>query len=373
MASALYITQLIKSDGHFRISISCLEVLLTAMDNPFQQISKIDNVHWNNTKISAGVFGTVEEVSIPGGVCAAMKIHDFLQAPDLVPSDTLREISQQLVKECEFLASVKDRNIAKFMGICNIPGSILCLPALVMERLQYTLHDCIIKGNLPSSLGKKSSILDNVACGLEYLHQQTPPIIHGALSAKNISLNLAMPEAKIIDLGLARVDSLVKAASSMIGTASNWMYMPPEVAAPCESCECKTNTSVDIFSFGVLTIFTIGEVFPSNPLPHSYMDKSTGVLVPRTEQERRENYMKHVRQKLGGYYHERLRENNPFLQIIQRCLHNFPDNRPSINEVLQLLNVVRADLSDENSDGSEHLKIAHPVNEEVQYNCYNII
>lgn len=220
------------------------------------------------------------------------------------------------------------------------------------------------KGNLPSSLGKKRSILDNVACGIAYLHKLTPPIIHGALSAKNISLNLAM-EAKIIDLGLARVDSFVKAASSMIGTASNWMYMPPEVAAPCESCECKTNTSVDIFSFGVLTVFIIGEVFPSNPLPHSYMDKSTGALVPRTEQERRENYMEHVRQKLRDYYHERLRDDHPFLQIIQRCLHNFPDNRPSINEVLQLLNGVKADFDDGNSDGSEHLKIAYPVNEEV--------
>ena len=38
------------------------------------------------------------------------------------------------------------------------------------------------------------------------------------------------------------------------------VYMPPEVFAE----KSKYDGSIDVFSLGVITIFTIGEVFPCN-------------------------------------------------------------------------------------------------------------
>ena len=49
----------------------------------------------------------------------------------------------------------------------------------------------------------KKSILLDVACGLSYLHNQRPPVIHRDLSPNNIMLTSQLV-AKIGDLGVAK-------------------------------------------------------------------------------------------------------------------------------------------------------------------------
>ena len=44
-----------------------------------------------------------------------------------------------------------------------------------------------------------------------------------------------------------------------------------------------------------------------------------------------------------------LRKNHPLLQMIEECL-DFPEDRPSIVEVLHLLEEARADVRDEQTD-----------------------
>ena len=133
-------------------------------------------------------------------------------------------------------------NIAQFLGVCFLPGSRL--PALVMERLLTNLHDILdpetdsplppdrIKPFFPLSL--KCSILQNVACGLAYLHERSPPIIHRDLSARNIFLNSVMV-AKIVDLGITRIVPRVRVAATMTKGPGASVYMPPEATAPSKS------------------------------------------------------------------------------------------------------------------------------------------
>ena len=325
-------------------------------DNPKLRPFVLSNVRLTGTRIGAGAYGSVEEVTIPVGA-AAKKIHDILQDRSEIPDDEIDKASAQFVRECQLMSTLRHPNIVQFLGVCFFQGSRL--PALVMERLLTSLHDLLDPETQPPpgaprplsffKLGLKCRVLHDVANGLDYLHRQTPPIIHRDLSARNILLNWRLV-AKISDLGVARIMPRMRAAASMTKAPGASSYMPPEAIAPADSSEQKSmyDASIDIFSFGVVAIFTIGETFPCDPLAHNYTDKESGLLVARTELERRSEYMQNVNTQLRAC--GQLRGDHPLIQLIQQCLQNVPAQRPSIREVLALIEVARVEISDEESE-----------------------
>ncbi|CAI8007934.1 hypothetical protein GBAR_LOCUS5494 [Geodia barretti] len=128
------------------------------------------------------------------------------------------------------------------------------------------------------------------------------------------------------------------------------VYMPPEAFAPTRSNteKSKYDASIDVFSLGVVAIFTIGEVFPCDPLEHNYFDEKRGELLGRTELQRRAEYMRYVNEQLRAC--GQLRGDHPLIRLIQQCLHNLPAKRPGIREVLRLLEEARAGVRDEGSE-----------------------
>ncbi|KAK4486551.1 hypothetical protein RD792_009236, partial [Penstemon davidsonii] len=88
--------------------------------------------------------------------------------------------------------------------------------------------------------------------GLEYLHNNNPPVIHRDLKCDNIFVNGNHGEVKIGDLGLAAIMQQ-PTARSVIGT--------PEFMAP-ELYEEEYNELVDIYSFGMCMIELITSEYP---------------------------------------------------------------------------------------------------------------
>ena len=333
----------------------------------------LSNVRLTGTRIGAGAYGSVEEVAIPGAICAAKKIHEFFQDLSQIPAAAMQKASTQFVRECQLMSTLRHPNIVQFLGVCSFPGSRL--PALVMERLQTCLHDLLDPETDPPPppdapkpffpLSQKESILHNVASGLTYLHEQSPPIIHRDLSARNVLLNSAMV-AKIADLGVARIVPRIRAAATMTKAPGANVYMPPEALEdkPEASIEeqnkvSKYDASIDIFSFGVVAIFTLSQTFPCNLLATGY--RKGGCLLARTELERREHYMRMI--------YRQLRENHPLLQMIERCL-DFPENRPNIGEVVGLLEQARAEDRDEQTDMNK-LELVRALQTQVSESGYN--
>ena len=314
----------------------------------------LSNVQLTGTTIGAGAYGSVEEVTVPGAICAAAKkIHDFFLNASQVPPAAIRKAETQFVRECQLMSTLRHPNIVQFLGVYSLPGSRL--PALVMERLLTSLHDLLDPETADPTpppetpraffpLKLKCSILHDVACGLAYLHERLPPIIHRDLSARNVLLNSGMV-AKIADLGVARIVPRMRAAATMTKAPGAGVYMPPEALEDRDQGEeeevskAKYSSSIDIFSFGVVAIFTLCQTFPSKLLAPNYRER--GRLVGRTELERRERYMRMICRQL--------REKHPLLQMIEGCL-NFPENRPHIREVLRLLEEARAEVRDEQTD-----------------------
>ena len=325
-------------------------------DNPELRPFVLSNVRLTGTRIGAGAYGSVEEVTIPVGA-AAKKIHDIFQDRSEIPDDEIDKASTQFVRECQLMSTLRHPNVVQFLGVCFFQGSRL--PALVMERLLTSLHDLLDPETQPPpgapsplsffTLGLKCCVLHDVASGLDYLHQQTPPNIQRDLSARNILLNWRLV-GKIADLGVARILPRMRAAATMTKAPGASPYMPPEAIAPAESDDQKSkyDVSIDVFSFGVVTIFTIGETFPCDPLAPTYTNRETGLLVARTELQRRSKYMQNVNTQLRSC--GQLRGDHPLIQLIQQCLQNVPAKRPSIREVLALIELARAGIRDEESE-----------------------
>ena len=315
-------------------------------DDPELRPFVLSNVRLTGTRIGAGAYGSVEEVAVPGAICAK-KIHDFLHDTSQLGQAEIDKATTQFVKECQLMSALHHPNIVQFLGVCFFPDSRL--PALVMERLLTSLHDLLDPEthappgtSTPLSfftLNQKCCVLHDVASGLAFLREQSPPIIHRDLSARNIFLNSGLV-GKIADL--ARI---VPRAAATGPEAS--VYMPAITPSASNAERSKFDASIDIFSFGVVTIFTIGETFPY-PLVPTYLEDSSGLLVERTELQRRSGYMTNVNTQLcaGG----QLCGDHPLIQLIQKCLKNDPEEQPVIGEVLHLLDQARAGIRDEESE-----------------------
>ena len=320
-------------------------------DHPGLRSFVLSDVQLTGIKIGGGAYGRVDEVAFPV-TAAAKTVYGYLQESDGTVED-LPKAASEFVRECQLMSTLRHSNIVQFLGVTFFPGSRL--PALVMERLLTSLHDLLDPDTPPPrdavpplaffSMALKCSVLEDVARGLAYLHEQSPPIIHRDLSARNVLLNSGMV-AKIADLGVARIAPRMRAAATM--TKGPWalIYMPPEAFEE----KSKYDASIDIFSLGVVTIFTIGETFPCDPLAPTYVDEESGLVIGRSEMQRRSEYMRFVNIKLRAC--GQLRADQPFIRLIQQCLQNLPAKRPVIHEVQHLLEEARACFGDEESESN---------------------
>ena len=220
-------------------------------------------------QLGTGSYGSVEEVTlifefviafiilhdfqveVNGLICAGKKIHDVLID---TANAGVENVAGKYVQECQLMSDLRHPNITLFLGVCFLPNCQL--PVLLMERLDGSLDDLLeTVPNIPLAL--KRSILEDVSRGLLYLHKHTPQIIHRDLTAKNVLLTSSFV-AKITDLGNSRIvnlqpGQLARTLSRLPGTL---VYMPPEAL----SASSRYGSSLDVFSFGHLALFTLIQV-----------------------------------------------------------------------------------------------------------------
>ena len=224
------------------------------------------------------------------------------------------------------MSQLRHPHIVQFMGICYLPGSPL--PVLLMEKLSTSLHNLLDDTpNIP--LEVKVHLLIGTARGVVYLHSHTPPIAHRDLTAKNILVDSGLT-AKITDLGVARMVSIQpgRLAATMTNGPGNSLYMPPEAAQDDDTAQY--NITIDIFSFGVVSLFTVTQTYPQNLKPATY--SITHRILARSEIERREDYIQSMQAYLG--------ETHSLVRLTLNCLKYHPEERPSANELLRQLEEV---------------------------------
>ena len=271
----------------------------------------------------------MEEVEIPGAVCAAKKIHtEFLS---IGSREDIRHVVSKFASECRLMSTLRHPHIVQFLGVCYISSwSKAAFPCHGASGHKPSRDLLETTPNLP--LAVKNSILLDTSRGLLYLHSQSPPIIHRDLTARNVLLNSAMV-AKIADLGVARiVDLQPDQLASMTRGPGNIVYMPPEAMGE----HTKYNSSLDIFSFGNVALFTLTQEFVGPKLKAATYTDNAGKLCARTEIDRREHGFRILYRDLG--------RENVLAQLTRDCLQNHPIDRPSAAELVGRIKGISSDM-----------------------------
>ena len=271
----------------------------------------LTGVNVTSRVLGCGSYATVLELEYKGVKCAGKKIHDVLLMQGSSTYPVVR-----FEKECLLLSRLQHPNIVKFLGVFFQDKSQA--PILVMEYLPADLTSCIKHcGIFPKETSY--SILYDVAKGLNYLHNQYPPIIHRDLTSNNILLTSNMI-AKISDLGVAKiVDRSPLQVSRMTQTPGTPAYMPPEVMIANPTYDA----SVDEFSYGILMIHVLSGQWPE---PHIEPNRVEGdKLVPVSEADRRRSLI------------DVIGDSHPLMDLMLRCINNNPQLRPHSGEIVNKL------------------------------------
>ncbi|XP_039050823.1 probably inactive leucine-rich repeat receptor-like protein kinase At3g28040 [Hibiscus syriacus] len=276
-------------------------------------------------KIGGGVFGTVYMVSLsPQGRFVAIKklaTSNLIQYPD------------DFDREVRVLGKARHPNLISLEGYYWTPQTQLLITEYATNgNLQTKLHER--SGSAPPlSWSNRFKIILGTAKGLAHLHHSfRPPIIHYNIKPSNILLDEDY-NPKISDFGLARL--LTKLEKHVISNRfqSAVGYVAPELA--CQSL--RVNEKCDVFGFGVLILELVTGRRPVEYGEDSVMIMSNHVRVS-VEQG---NVLDCVDLSMGDYPED---EVFPVLKLALVCTSQIPSSRPSMAEVVQILQVIKTSV-----------------------------
>ncbi|KAH9537691.1 hypothetical protein CY35_16G066300 [Sphagnum magellanicum] len=193
-----------------------------------------------DTKLGEGAYGVVYKGTFRGNQVAVKQLFKKNQ-----------QNIDEFINEVVTISGVKHPNLVKLKGCCITTSSKRLLVYEYVENndLAETLFEH--KGNHILTWPMRFNIILGVACGLRYLHEYQPRIIHRDIKASNILLDNKFC-AKIGDFGLAFLFPDDKTHMSMVEIAGTKGYLAPEYAT-----RGQLTDKVDVFSFGVVALEVI--------------------------------------------------------------------------------------------------------------------
>ena len=225
---------------------------------------------------------------------------------------------------------------------------------MVMEKMEQSLRGLVEKyTTIP--LNVKLSILDDVCLGLRYLHSRNPSIVHRDLSPNNILLGGQL-EAKITDLGVAKVMETTEDGISMTKVPGTPAFMPPESSVTKGS---TYGTPLDIFSYGGVILNIITQIWPE-PSDREQLNTLTDKWDVVSELARRQTYL----DKLIGCAAE-------LTELVTSCLNDNPKRRPTVAKVsIEIKRVKQIYSQKTGHDGMSRLVWWASQQDEVCYLSY---
>lgn len=250
--------------------------------------------------------------------------------------------------EVEILGRVRHKNLLSLRGYCA-EGQERLIVYDYMPNLSLCSH---LHGQYASEglldWRRRIIIAIGSAEALAYLHHHaTPHIIHRDVKASNVLLDSNF-DAQVADFGFAKLipDGASHVTTRVKGTLG---YLAPEYAM-----WGKASESCDVYSFGILLLELLSGKKPIEKL---------GPGVKRTIVEwagplvLEGNLMKLVDPKLKEKYEEQ--ELKGLVHVATRCAQNAPEDRPTMLEVVEMLNDIRDGriLKSQNPQNGKHLKL----------------
>lgn len=265
--------------------------------------------------VGSGGFGTVYRMVMNDcGTFAVKRI------------DRTREGSDKVFeRELEILGSIKHINLVNLRGYCRLPTSkLLIYDYLAMGSLDDFLHEHE-QEDRSLNWNARLRIALGSARGLAYLHHDcSPRIVHRDIKSSNILLDENL-EPHVSDFGLAKllVDEDGHVTTVVAGTFG---YLAPEYLQSGRATEKS-----DVYSFGVLLLELVTGKRPTDP---SFVKRGLNV-VGWMNTLLKENRLEDVLDRRCTDAEADSVE--AVLDVAARCTDASPDDRPTMNQVLQML------------------------------------
>lgn len=260
--------------------------------------------------LGAGGFGRVYR-----GVLSKSKIEIAVKKISHESRQGMREFISEIVS----VGRLRHRNLVQLLGYCRRHGELL----LVYDYMANgSLDRFLFDGNQPLNWSQRFHIIKGVAAGLLYLHEGWEQVvIHRDIKAGNVLLDNEL-NGKLGDFGLARLydHGTNSQTTHIVGTLG---YLAPEL-----SRTGKATTHTDVYAFGA---FLLEVACGKRPLQ---LD-APGLVDFVLECWKMNTILEARDPKLGDEY--AAKEMELVLQLGLLCSHPDPMSRPSMKQVVQIL------------------------------------
>ncbi|CAL5403748.1 unnamed protein product [Camellia sinensis] len=273
--------------------------------------------------IGSGASGKVYKVELSNGeVVAVKKIRDRSKKDD--ESFTSVDLGKdEFEVEVETLGKIRHKNIVRLWCCCNTGDCKL----LVYEYMPNGSLGDLLHSSKGGSLDwpARFRIALDAAGGLSYLHHDcVPPIVHRDVKSNNILLDAELG-ARISDFGVAKIVKTVnKGAESMSAIAGSCGYIAPEYAYTL-----RVNEKSDIYSFGVVILELVTGRRPIDP---DFGEKDLVTWACNNLEQKGIDHV--IDPNLDSTFKEQICR---VLDIAFLCVSSLPINRPSMREVVKML------------------------------------
>ena len=276
----------------------------------------LDNVEETNEVLGRGAYGEVKVVKYRDVRRAGKYFFMTLMSSD--------DVYKKCISECKQAYKIRHPNIVQTIGTFKKDQDRSLV--LVMELLPYCLSTFVgtQERNLPEYI--KLSILHDVSKGLSHLHSKK--IMHRDLTANNILLTDTLV-AKISDFGQSKMVDANTLLANQTPLPGSSVYMPPEALGIVHDVKAKQvdlveyTFSIDVFSFGVLTLHVYTHELPQPQ--GKYVYESIGELI---RQRHPIDYFSHdIRRAMA--------DTHPLYPLLCQCLDFSPGRRPAIAAIVE--------------------------------------
>uniref|UniRef100_A0A0E0J4F7 Protein kinase domain-containing protein n=1 Tax=Oryza nivara TaxID=4536 RepID=A0A0E0J4F7_ORYNI len=290
-----------------------------------ENIQSIDSLLLDLSTLRAATDNFAEHKRLgEGGFGVVYKgiLHDGQEIAVKRLSQNSRQGIGELKTELLLVAKLNHKNLVRLVGVClEKHENILVYEYLPNRSLDILLFDT--QKNKELHWAMRYNIIDGIARGLQYLHEDSQmKIVHRDLKASNILLDSAY-NPKISDFGLAKIYRGDRSHIVTKRIAGTFGYMSPEYAM-----RGQYSSKSDVFSFGVLVL----EIITGRRNYGSYDYEKDTDLINAIWQH-------WIREKAIELIDPSLSNNSPIDQLLKcihiglLCVQENPADRPLMSAV----------------------------------------